>query len=355
MAFAKLLLYIAPSMNDVNQIPILITNLYKYWVYIFKTKLIVMVVTVLLTSHSALCKDHPWYSTYSTLVMHDQYFTVEIADTAATLERGLMDRRALALDAGMLFVFKKLIKPTFWMKNTYIALDLLFIDEQGQVLCAHHHAVPLSLTKLTCPLPCKAVLEVNAGILHQFNIQPGDFITKIDLKDAYVVVPIHQRFRKYLSFLHGGTVYRYRPLAFDLSVAPRVFSKLIKYAIEPLRKAGIRMVYYLDDLCFLTTTKEETTKVMKTALQHLQKLGFIINWKKNQLEPTHQQDFLGFEFNTVTMKIRVPKPKMENLHQRIKQVQKKNPRSCRWIASLLGKITAMISAIGEALLRIRFI
>lgn len=186
-------------------------------------------------------------------------------------------------------------------------------------------------------------------------IQEGDFLSKIDLKDAYVVVPIHHQSRRFLSFLHQGTVYRYKSLAFGLSVAPRVFSKLMRHAIEPLRKEGIRMVYYLDDLCFLANTAAEMNRVTKRAISHLQDLGFIINWDKSRLDPSHHQEFLGFEFDTLNMKISVPTKKITNLQQRIQQVKKWNYRSCRWVAALLGKMTAMIPAIGEALLRIRFL
>ncbi len=82
-------------------------------------------------------------------------------------------------------------------------------------------------------------------------IEKDDYICKIDLKDAYVVIPIHPDSQDYLSFENQGTVYRYKSLAFGLSVAPRVFSKIMKYAIEPLRKEGHRIIYYLDDICLL--------------------------------------------------------------------------------------------------------
>lgn len=73
-------------------------------------------------------------------------------------------------------------------------------------------------------------------------------ITKIDLKDAYVVVPIHKESRQFLSFRHHGEIFQYRSLPFGLSVAPRVFSKLMRFALTPLREQGIRIVYYLDDI-----------------------------------------------------------------------------------------------------------
>lgn len=74
-------------------------------------------------------------------------------------------------------------------------------------------------------------------------IEPDDYLCKIDLKDAYVVIPIHHDSMDYLTFENQGTVYRYRSLAFGLSVSPRIFSKIMRYAIEPLRKEGIRLHY----------------------------------------------------------------------------------------------------------------
>ena len=160
-------------MIDVNQIPIMISSVCTYLTRAFKMKFLWITVIILLISHNRVCRAG---ANYSTLTIHDQYFTVEIADTPKTIERGLMDRRSLAQNAGMLFVFKNSVKPAFWMKNTYVSLDLVFISEQGKVLCLHPDAEPLSLTRLTCPLACKAVLEINAGIIRQLNIQPGDFI-----------------------------------------------------------------------------------------------------------------------------------------------------------------------------------
>lgn len=187
-------------------------------------------------------------------------------------------------------------------------------------------------------------------------IEEGDLLCKLDLKDAYTVVPIHEDSRRFLSFKHRNVVYQYRALAFGLSVAPRIFSKIMRYAIEPLRDEGIRMVYYLDDICLLAKSKHEMEMVTSRVVTHLTKLGFLINWQKSILEPSTMQDFLGFQFNTRTMKITVPQPKINNLLSRIKQLKKTSvPRSCRWIASLLGKMTSMIPAVGEALLHIRYL
>lgn len=84
-------------------------------------------------------------------------------------------------------------------------------------------------------------------------IEEKGLICKIYLKDAYIVVPIHQQSQKQLTFQNQGIVYQYTSLAFGLSV----FLKLMRYAIEPLRAQGIRMVYYLDNICILAKTQQE--------------------------------------------------------------------------------------------------
>lgn len=146
------------------------------------------------------------------------------------------------------------------------------------------------------------------------------------------------------------------PLPFDMSVAPRVFSKLKRFVMEPLRIQGIRTVYYLDDICLLARTKDEMYKNVQTTLTHLNKLGFIINYSKSKLIPEKVQDFLGFQFNRKTMTISVPTTKMEKLTSRVKQLLKSpTEKSCRWLASLIGKITAMIPAMGDALLHVRLL
>ncbi|KAG1462143.1 hypothetical protein G6F46_009464 [Rhizopus delemar] len=101
-------------------------------------------------------------------------------------------------------------------------------------------------------------------------IEKGDFMCKIDLKDAYTVVPIHPESRQYLTFKNEGKIYQYRSLAFGLNVAPRLFSKLMRYAIEPLRYQGIRLVYYLDNICLLIPIQHKEDEDYSTSTQDQQ-------------------------------------------------------------------------------------
>lgn len=101
-------------------------------------------------------------------------FQVELAVTPSELVRGLQDRRHLAPDAGMLFDFGPERIITMWMKNTYIPLDMVFIDAGGIVADIAERAEPLSLEPIASPIAVRAVLEVNAGTAERVGIRAGD-------------------------------------------------------------------------------------------------------------------------------------------------------------------------------------
>jgi uncharacterized membrane protein (UPF0127 family) len=103
-----------------------------------------------------------------------QRFTVEVATTPAQMEQGLMYRRSLAPDAGMIFDYGALSMASMWMKNTLIPLDMLFVDAQGRIVGIHERAVPQSLDTIASPAPSRAVIELNGGTAARLGIRPGD-------------------------------------------------------------------------------------------------------------------------------------------------------------------------------------
>ena len=102
------------------------------------------------------------------------HFRVEIADTDTSRERGLMYRRSLAPDAGMLFDFKTPQEVAFWMKNTYIPLDIIFIGPDGRILNIAANATPMSEANLPSAGPVLGVLEIKGGRALELGIGPGD-------------------------------------------------------------------------------------------------------------------------------------------------------------------------------------
>ena len=101
-------------------------------------------------------------------------YEVEIADTDASREHGLMDRRKMAADHGMLFEFPSRSPVTFWMKDTYISLDMIFIDADGTVRRIAERAKPMSEDLIPSEASVTGVLELNAGQAAAIRLKPGD-------------------------------------------------------------------------------------------------------------------------------------------------------------------------------------
>lgn len=101
-------------------------------------------------------------------------FNVEVVDTPESRAQGLMYRQELADDAGMLFDFKEERPVSFWMRNTFIPLDMLFIEADGTVLNIHVNARPHDTTSIPSSGPVQFVLEIPGGRSTELGIEAGD-------------------------------------------------------------------------------------------------------------------------------------------------------------------------------------
>lgn len=101
-------------------------------------------------------------------------FDVEMALSPDQRAQGLMFRRSMAPMAGMLFLYERPEQRAMWMKNTYIPLDMLFIDESGVIVRIQERTVPFSLQAIASGQAVTAVLELNAGTSSRLAIKPGD-------------------------------------------------------------------------------------------------------------------------------------------------------------------------------------
>ena len=101
-------------------------------------------------------------------------FEVEVASDEASRAAGLMNRRYMAADHGMLFEFDRDEPQAFWMKNTYIPLDMIFISRAGTVTRVVSNAEPLSERVIPSGPPCAAVLELNGGTAAVIGLKIGD-------------------------------------------------------------------------------------------------------------------------------------------------------------------------------------
>lgn len=101
-------------------------------------------------------------------------FTVEVAKTPEEQATGLMNRQSLAPDRGMIFPFEDVRVASFWMKNTLIPLDMIFIRPDGTIANIEANTVPLSLQPVYSMEPVSAVLELAGGRAGELGIKPGD-------------------------------------------------------------------------------------------------------------------------------------------------------------------------------------
>lgn len=107
---------------------------------------------------------------------------LEVAATPAALERGLMYRTSLAEGHGMLFVFPHEAEHGFWMKNTLIPLDMIFIAGDGRIVGIHAQATPLSTAQIGVGKPSRWVLEVPGGFAARHGIAPGDRVELVGVR-----------------------------------------------------------------------------------------------------------------------------------------------------------------------------
>ncbi|WP_313193018.1 DUF192 domain-containing protein [Shinella zoogloeoides] len=101
-------------------------------------------------------------------------FTVELAVTPRQREQGLMNRREMAPDHGMLFAFGETRQVFMWMKNTYLPLDMLFIGKDGKIRSIKENARPLDESIIDSKGPIDYVLELNGGTVKRLGIRTGN-------------------------------------------------------------------------------------------------------------------------------------------------------------------------------------
>ena len=218
-----------------------------------------------------------------------------------------------------------------WVLETVQGYRLEFHSQPQQRTCPSFH---LDKTR------AEALTRVVKSL-----IQKGDWMVKLDLKDAFLSVPIHPTHRKYLRFQWEEQAWEFQTLPFGLSSAPYVFTKLLKPAVATLHRLGMRLVLYLDDMLILAQTREMTRECLATALELLLSLGFIINLKKSVLNPTQKIEFLGFQIDSQRMTISLPQQKIKSLKQRARHLCYVSQVSVREIAQILGLMISVQPAI----------
>ena len=180
-------------------------------------------------------------------------------------------------------------------------------------------------------------------------------MASIDLKDAYYGVSVHEQFRKYLRFIWNDTLYQFTCLPNGLSCAPRKYTKLMKPVYSTLRKAGISVSGFLDDLLIVGRTADETRASVGHVVQVLQDLGFVINYEKSKLEPCTRLKHLGFLIDSDSMTVSLPVDKVDSVKTLCNNMLRQDVDTIRSVAKVIGTIVACFPAVRVGTLHYRIL
>ena len=183
-------------------------------------------------------------------------------------------------------------------------------------------------------------------------IRSQEWTVSIDIRDAYHHVPMHQAVRKYLHFVVNKKVYQFTCLPFGLATSPREFTKLLRPVVSLLRQQGVKLHVYLDNWLIRADTPEQAQQHAQTTIKVLQFFGWIINFKKSDLTPSQDFQFIGMQFNTRRFTV-APLPKMRVKVQSVHQHWMANPNiTARDLHRLLGILVFMASLVRWGRLRL---
>ena len=176
-------------------------------------------------------------------------------------------------------------------------------------------------------------------------IRPGDWMTSIDLKNAYYCVPIHEDDQIYFSFEFQNKYYSYTCMPNGWACAPRLFTKLMKPIFNYLRSRGFTSSYFIDDSLQLGRTRHECKCNYDENLSLLQFLGWYINFDKSISNPTQNILHMGFYINTVDMIVYLPEEKKDKIVKFCSDLRNSKKKTIRFVARVIGILVSTFSAV----------
>ena len=172
------------------------------------------------------------------------------------------------------------------------------------------------------------------------SLQQGEWVTSVDFKDAYFHIPIQEQSRKYLRFHVQGRTYQFKALPFGLSTAPMEFTVLAKEVKLMAINKGIRIHQYLDDWLVRARSQETCLHHTQILVRMCQDLGWLVNLEKSELEPKQVFDFVGYQFDLRSGRVRPTPDRWQSLQDKIQVLLLLPACPVRQFMSLIGLLTA---------------
>ena len=172
------------------------------------------------------------------------------------------------------------------------------------------------------------------------SLQQGEWVTSVDFKDAYFHIPIQEQSRKYLRFHIQGRNYQFKALPFGLSTAPMEFTVVAKEVKLMATHKGIRIHQYLDDWLVRARSLQTCIQHTQILVKMCQDLGWLVNLEKSELEPKQVFNFVGYQFDLRSGRVRPTPDRWQNLEGKIQTLLLLPACPVRQFMSLIGLLTA---------------
>ena len=179
------------------------------------------------------------------------------------------------------------------------------------------------------------------------SVRRNDWMVSIDLKDAYLQIPIHPASRRFLRFTAGGRTWQFRILCFGVSTAPQVFTCMMALVSEFLHQLGVRMLRYL------ASSREEAYWERDQVLSLCQELGIVVNLEKSTLPPSQQITYLGIGIDSQTFRALATPSRIEKFFSIAEEFLSSKVQSLKFWRVLLGHLASLSCLVLNGQLRKR--
>ena len=185
------------------------------------------------------------------------------------------------------------------------------------------------------------------------SVHQGDWMASIDLKEAYLQVPVHPDSRRFLRFVAKGNVYQFSALCFGLSTAPQVFTRVMAPVSAVLHSWGIRMRRYLDDWLVQSSSRDSLLHDLQVVLDLCRELGIVVNLAKSHLVPSQVVQYLGGVIDSRSFRASPSSECVASLRSTADAFQScAAPPASTWL-SLLGMLSSLSHLVPGGRLRVR--
>ena len=184
-------------------------------------------------------------------------------------------------------------------------------------------------------------------------IQPGRWLASIDLKDAYFHIPVFPAHRRFLRFAFLGCHFQFRAMPFGLTSAPRIFTKVMAEVAQHLHAQGIHCYPYIDDLLIVGPDRNSTAHAVERTLELLISLGWVINRKKSDFNPSQDLVFIGARFQTKLGLVSLPEDRLQALLECTRDLWSRSMIPARTYLRMLGLMAACKYVVRFCMLRMR--